>query len=123
MVSRILLSRPQPLQGSLANTAEIDDQSLSLFNWLYFGLREDQGKRSVYTYSMADFGKSEMEIVDSERTMSDLSEMLFNVSHYVIASDVTLNSGETVGSTADQKLKIERSKGKYLPGETLKIKY
>lgn len=107
----------------LANTEEIDDQSLPLFNWLYFGLREDQGKRSVYTYGMADFGKSEMEIVDSKRTMSDLSEMLFNVSHYVIASDVTLNTGETVGSTADQKLNIERSKGKYLPGETLKIKY
>lgn len=107
----------------LANTEEIDEQSLPLFNWLYFGLREDRGKRSVYTYGMADFGKSEMEIVDSKRRLSDLSEMMFNVSHYVIASDVTLNSGETVGSTADQKLKIERSKGKYLAGETLKIKY
>ena len=80
-------------------------------------------KQSIYTYGIADFGKMEMEVLDSEHTMSELSEMTYNLAHYVISSDVTLNDGETMGISSTQKIKLSISKGKYLDSDTIKIEY
>ena len=106
-----------------ANIEMMTEVNLPLYNWIYFGLREENGKQSVYTYGLTDFGKKEMEIVDSQNSLEELSEMMFNLAHYVIAYDVKLNDGETIGISADQKLKISKSKGRFLDGTTLKIKY
>jgi len=99
------------------------NQDLPLYNWIYFGMRKDNGENSIYTYGLADFGKLEMEIVNSKHPLNELQDLMFNLSHYVILSDVTLNDGETIGMSETQKLKISKSKGKYLDGKTLKIEY
>lgn len=105
------------------NVELMTEEDLPLFNWIYFGLITENGKQSVYTYGLADFGKQEMEIIDSENSTEELSEMMFSLAHYVIASDVTLKDGETIGLSAEQKLGITESKGKFVDGKTLKIKY
>ena len=107
----------------LANTDMMSEQDLPLYNWIYFGIRQEKGKQSIYTYGLADFNKHEMEIINSNKSLEELSEIMFNMAHYVIASDVTLKDGETIGMSATQKLEISYSKGKYLDGNTLKIKY
>ena len=107
----------------LANTELMTDKDFPLDNWIYFGLRQENGKQSMYTYGMFDFNKPEMEILDSDHSFEELDEMMFNMVHYVIASDITLKAGETIGMSATQKLQISYSKGKYLDGKTLKIKY
>lgn len=105
------------------NVEEMSEDNLPLYIWIYFGMRNEDGKYSVYTYGLSDFNKKEMEIIHSIHPLSELSEMMFNLVHYVIASDVTLKNGETIGMSAEQKLKITESKGKYLDGNTLKIEY
>lgn len=107
----------------LANSETMSEDDLPLYNWIYFGLRQENGKQSVYTYGLADFGKTEMEIVNSKKELQELSELMYNLAHYVVASDVTIKDGETIGISAEQKLKITESKGKFLEGKTLKIKY
>ncbi|MCK0126979.1 DUF4261 domain-containing protein [Gelidibacter sp. F2691] len=106
-----------------ANIEMMTEEDLPLYNWIYFGLRKENGKQSVYTYGLADFGKKEMEIVESSASLKKLNEMMFNLAHYVISYDVKLSDGETIGITADQKLRISESKGKFLDGTTLKIDY
>jgi len=106
-----------------ANVDMMGEDDLPLYNWIYFGLRQEKGKQSVYTYGLADFGKKEMEIVDSDNSLEELGEMMSNLANYVIAYDVTLKDGETFGLSAEQKLKISESKGRFLEGKTLKIKY
>jgi hypothetical protein len=101
----------------------MSEEDLPLYNWVYFGLRKENGKQSVYTYGLADFGKMEMEIIESKNSIEELNEMMFNLTHYVIAFNVTLKDGETIGLSAEQKLKISESKGKFLEGKTLKIEY
>ncbi len=105
------------------NVEMMTEEDLPVYNWIYFGLRKEKGKQSVYTYGLTDFGKKEMEIVDSENSLEELNEMMFNLTHYVIAYDVKLNNGETIGISAEQKLKISESKGRFLEGTTLKIEY
>jgi hypothetical protein len=105
------------------NLKMMTEKNLPLYNWIYFGLRQENGKQSVYTYGLSDFGKKEMEIVNSKNSFEELGEMMFNLAHYVISFDVKLNPGETIGISPEQKLKISESKGKYLEGTTLKIEY
>lgn len=107
----------------LAYTEKMSEEDLPLYNWLYFGLRQENGKQSVYTYGLTDFGKQEMEIIHSSHSLEELSDMMYNLAHYVIAQDVTLQDGETIGLSAEQKLKITQSKGQFLEGQTLKIEY
>ncbi|MCH5715516.1 DUF4261 domain-containing protein [Niabella hibiscisoli] len=101
----------------------MSEEDLPLYNWICFGLRKERGKQSVYTYGLADFGKQEMEIIDSEKSLEELNEMMFNLAHYVIAYDVILKDGETIGVSAEQKLKITESEGKFTAGKTFKIEY
>jgi hypothetical protein len=106
-----------------ANVEMMSETDLPLYNWIYFGLREENGKNSVYTYGLANFNKMEMEIIESNVSIEELNEMMFNLAHYVISYDVTLKDGETIGLSAEQKLRISESKGKFLEGKTLKIEY
>lgn len=107
----------------LANTEVMSDQNLPLYSWIYFGLRQEDGKQSVYTYGLSDFDKPEMEIINSEHSLKELNEIMFNMAHYVLTADVTLKDGETIGTTATQKLEISYSKGRFLNDKTIKIKY
>lgn len=105
------------------NVELMDNEDLPLYNWIFFGLVKENNKQSVYTYGLADFGKIDMEIVESDNSLEELNEMMFNLTHYVIAFDVTLKEGETIGLSEDQKLKISKSKGHFLDGKTLKVEY
>jgi len=76
---------------------------------------------SIYTFGLKDFGKMELEILDSAMDKMDLYDFLLSIVGYVVGEDVTLNDGETIGFSADQKIKITASKGQFLEGETLKL--
>ena len=107
----------------LVNCEVMSDQNLPLYSWIYFGLRQENGKQSVYTYGLADFDKPEMEIINSKHSLKELNEIMFNMAHYVLTADVILKDGETIGTTATQKLGISYSKGRFLDDKTIKIKY
>lgn len=115
----LVLSKDFYLEGAESLT----DEDLPLLNWIYFGHREKSGKHSGYTFGLKEFGFKEVEIIDSSHSAEEIQEMLFNISHYVIQGDVTLQDGETIGLTEDQKIKIVQSKGVLVEGTTLKLKY
>ena len=106
-----------------SNVESMSEQELPIYNWIYIGIRSENGRNSVYTYGLKDFGKKEMEIINSKSSIEDISEMMYNLSHYVLAYNVNLKSGETIGLSAEQKIKITESKGKFLNEKTLKIEY
>ncbi len=107
----------------LSNSEFMSEADLPLYNWIYFGVALEDGKSSIYTYGLADFGKLEIEIIDSEQSQDDLIAFIYNLAHYVIAYDVTLLDGETVGLSAIQKIPIEESEGYFLEGRTLKLRF
>jgi hypothetical protein len=105
------------------NVEEMSEDNLPLYIWIYFGIRKENDKQSIYTYGLSAFNKKEMEIINSTHPPNELNEMMFNLVHYVIASNVILKKGETIGISENQKLTITESKGRYLDGTTLKIEY
>ena len=104
-------------------TNEMSDETLPLFNWIYFGIRTENGKNSMYTYGLADFNKAEIEIIETKHSREEINEMMLNLVNYILVSDVTLKNGETIGFTEEQKLKITISKGRFIDGKTIKVEF
>lgn len=90
--------------------------------WIYIGIRPNENKTvSLYTYGLTDFGKPEIEIINSKMETTDLYDFMLNITSYIIGSNVTLRDGETIGYNADHKVPINLSKGVHLDGQTLKM--
>jgi hypothetical protein len=98
----------------------LEDQ-LPIQLWIYIGLVRGDAGSSIYTFGLKDFGKEELEVLDSSMEQMDLYDFLLSIVDYIIGQDVVLKGGETIGFSADQKIKIAASKGQFLEGQTLKL--
>jgi hypothetical protein len=113
----LLIPKQQYIES--AETLKNDETPINL--WVYIGLRKSNEGNSIYTYGLNEFGKHEMEIVNSKLSLEELYDFISNICSYVIISNVTFKNGETLGYTADQKIKITLSKGQFVDGQTLKL--
>lgn len=101
----------------------LKNDSLPVADWVLVGVYRNGEKWNAYTYGMYQFGKDEMEVVDSDMDGYDLYDFLLNIAEYVIGTDVELQDGETIGFSEEQKLTITRSEGVAVDGFSLKIVY
>lgn len=101
------------------------DGLFPIMNLVFFGIySQDNGETFCgYTYGMNCFCKDELEVLDSRHPAGELLEFLVEIATYVIDYDVTLQDGETIGFTEEQKLPITKSKGMAVDGDTLKIAF
>lgn len=97
--------------------------NLPILNWIWFGLYRSESGVCCYTYGMRQFGRDEMEVLDADAQPSDVRNFLLSLVSYVLESGVTLNDGETIGFSAEDKHTITRSEGVSLPRMMLKISY
>ena len=100
----------------------LKEDELPIFNWVWFGLYRSRGGLNGYTYGMDVFGKEEMEVLNTDAEPEDLRDFLASLASYVLACDVTLQDGETIGFSADDKHTITRSPGVGLPEEQMTLK-
>ena len=112
-----------PKNDYLTESQTMSEDHLPLNLWLYFGLRTTKGKTNGYTYGMRAFGKPEMEILDSDKTLEEIYQMLWNIAHYVLLNNVSFVAGQTFGYTPNQKLDISYSKSRYAGGYSFKFAY
>ena len=98
------------------------EDELPIFNWVWFGLYRSEGGLNGYTYGMDVFGKEEMEVLNTDAEPEELRDFLASLASYVLACDVTLQDGETIGFSSDDKHTITRSPGVSLPEEQMCIR-
>lgn len=97
--------------------------------WVWFGLYFADDKVVIYTYGMHKFGKDEMEFLIENEHQEDSEFLnaaryyLMDIADYVIASDVTLNEGETLGISQDHHILIQKREGIAVDGMTLQMEY
>ena len=103
----------------------IEEGRFPILNHVFFGIySNDNGKTFCgYTFGMETFAKKELEILNSSESADDVLEFLLSVASYVIADDVDLKSGETVGFTYMQKIPVTISKGVAVSGQTCKMEF
>lgn len=101
----------------------MQDGSLPILNWIYFGLYQGEHGICGYTYGMTLFGKEEMEVLEADASPEDVRNFLVDLAYYVLSSDVVLHDGETIDFSEEQKLPIVCSEGIAVDGNSLKIGY
>ncbi len=92
-----------------------------LADLVFIGLYRDEKGVSSWTNGLNAFGKEELEIVASSHSASEVYDLMWNISSYVIQEGAVLRDGETLGFTIDQKLPLTLSEGVYVEGQSMKI--
>ena len=99
------------------------DGDLPVLDWIYFGLYRSDNGISGYTYGLENFGKREIEVLDSNTKPVELRDFLFNIAYYILDNDMEFHDGETIGFSEHQKLPITLSAGVAVDGMSFKISY
>jgi len=107
----------------LESAALMSDDTLPLNLWIYFGLRSAQSLSNGYTYGLSAFNKTELEIVNSGKSLEDVYSFLYNAAHYSLLTGAEFKSGETLGGSAEQKIQISYSRAAFVEGYSFKFDY
>ncbi len=82
-------------------------ERLPLYLWLAFHLtRNPDGTFTLATSGMKAFGFMEMEVVASREKAATLVDRAFNFTHYLLDHGPVLKDGDTIGLSADERLRI-----------------
>lgn len=101
-----------------------DGETLPIYNWIWFGLYQNDEGICGYTYGMSIFGKDEIEVLGAKADPSELRDFLHTMASYVLIYDITLQDGETIGFSETDIHTVVKSKGVALPNmQTIKISY
>lgn len=99
----------------------IDEGECPVPIYVFVGMYAENDKIFAFTSGMSCFGKLEMEVPGTEAQPNELLNFMYTICEYIITEDVTLQDGETIGFTEEQKIPIHISKGIAVPGDTIKL--
>ena len=99
----------------------IDEGECPVPIYVFVGMYSENDKIFAFTSGLSVFGKKEMEIPGTNAQPNDVLSFMYTICEYIISEDVTLQDGETIGFTEEQKIPVIISKGISLPGDTIKI--
>ena len=102
-------------------TDSMTNSDLPLANWIYFGLRENNFKRSGFTIGLKEFGFREFELADSEKSFEEIYKILYDLSHHVLQSREPLKKGETLDLSESEKISFESRVGEFRDTESMHI--
>ena len=73
----------------------------------------------LYTLGLEQFGKREIEVQNSKWKPGDILEFVYNVAHYIITSGTTIEDGNTVGGTKEERITVRYELSKVDPERTV----
>src|SRR5689334_4311590 len=85
-------------------------QTLPLHLWVDARIfRNQDGTIGLFTTGLAALGHMEIEIPHIDMPPGDLREWLMNIVLYVVQNGPVLKHGQTIGMSAEQKIKIRHA--------------
>ena len=91
-----------------AMAQEMTRELLPLYLWIGFRVGQNpDGTLFGFTTGLQAFGQMELEISRCNWTPRELVERLFNFAHYVLDNGPVLLDGQTIGTSADERIVIE----------------
>ncbi len=101
----------------------LEEKALPIYCWIYFGMLEDGGASSAYTFGLPEFGMPDLEIVKSTHPLQQAHAILHDAVSEVLAKNIQLKDGSVIETLEGQKITLKLSKSVYLEGQTLKVEY
>lgn len=102
----------------------LDQNTLPLYCWVYFGMFEDGGKTCAYTYGLTEFGMTDLEIVKSSHTMQEAHAVLYDAAKDALQYNRLLQDGTVIETLEKQKITLTTATSPYLEGrQMLRVAY
>ncbi len=99
----------------------LEEGTYPLLNLIYFFIYKSETGTQMFTEGMKYFNKLEIEVRDSDVPPDQMLRVMADLSDYIILNDITLDHGQTIGFSADQKFPITISKGIETEGQSIKL--
>jgi hypothetical protein len=94
------------------------NQTIPVYLWVYFGMTDQNGFNSGYTYGLQEFGLPEMEIVNSKRTLQEVHSVLYDAAIQVVRNNIRLFDGQVLTTEEDVKITARNAKSQFQDGVT-----
>lgn len=108
----------------MESAKNMQDNALPVYCWVYFGLLQQQGKTSCYTYGMQELGMPEVEVVRSEQPIAQTHAVVFDAVQYMLQYNITPTDGRALPIGDGQKIKTVYSEGVALKdAKTVKLEF
>ena len=101
----------------------LQEQSLPIYCWVYFGMLQENNLSSGYTFGMAEFGFPDMEIVKSVHSVQEVHAALYDATQTIIQYNLQLQDGQQITNGEDVKIPVKRIPGEILEGMVLRLEY
>jgi hypothetical protein len=82
---------------------------LPVMLWIDFRAFQDQGRSSLFTVGMSEFGLMELEIPRSDKPPGQLREFAMNLAAYLISEGPVIGDGHTVGGDEAQRVVVRHT--------------
>ncbi len=101
----------------------LNQNVLPVYCWVYFGMLQENGLSSAYTYGLTEFGMPDLEIVKSSHPLQEIHAILYDAANDALQHNTRLQDGSTIETLEGQKITLKLSKSALLDGQTLKVEY
>jgi len=101
----------------------LDQDVLPIYCWIYFGMLQQEGLSSGYTFGLTEFGLTDLEVNKSKHSLQEVHAILYDAAGDALRHKVLLQDGGTIETLEGQKITLRLSKSVLLEGKTLKVDY
>jgi hypothetical protein len=111
----------QPRAAFVETAKEAGADNLPLELWVEQRLFSNgEGTLCVYTAGMSELGVMEIEVRDTALEATEVMELVYGISQYLVLNGNVINDGDTVGQSAEQKIKARHVNSDWeRPGKVL----
>jgi len=103
-----------PTDLFLEQASDITRELLPLNLWIDFRIAKgSEGGLTGFTSGLASLGHMELEVDQAQVEPAHLRDRLYNIAHYVLDHGPVLKDGETIGLSADERIKIHHRKSRF----------
>lgn len=94
-----------------------------LYLWVDLrALRNEDGTTALFTTGLKALGHMEMEIPRIKMGIGELREWMLNIMYYLLEKGPVLKHGQTIGMTAEQKIRIQHAASVFgHPGKVIRL--
>lgn len=113
----------QPKAFYLQSARNLNEKALPIYCWVLFGMVQQDGLSSGYTYGLQEFGMADLEIAKSKHSLQEVHAILYDIVADALQNNTRLQDGSVIETLEGQKITLKLLKSALMEGQSLKVEY
>lgn len=101
----------------------MDADVYPVFNLVWVALGQGDGGLCAHTRGLREFGYDEIEVLNADVDPDEMRGFVYDIVGYVVTQGAVLEDGDTIGFSEEQQIRVTKSPGVALDGDTVKFEF